>query len=93
MCVVSNIGGYYGDHYPWMPTTPVPVNPWPALPKTQQDDIELMRKFRELIDAAKKADEAAKEKDCEQPLQKEFIKQVLDRLDAIEKQLSRNGNA
>lgn len=91
MCVVSNIGDYYRTHKPeWpdfgkgvpMPTYPLP----PQWPKPQ--DLDAMRKFRELVKKAEEADEAAGEKDCEKPEVKDYIKQVLERLDAIEKRLT-----
>lgn len=92
MCVVSNIGDYYRRSYPEWPK----VDPWdrawptPGLPYQDPKDLaEAMRKFRDLVKAGEEADKAAGDKDCEKGEVKDYIKQVLARLDAIEKRLAK----
>lgn len=91
MCVVSNIGDYYRQHHPewpkvdpWEPYGPIPKQTPEQDPK---DVAEAMRKFRDLIKAGEEADKAAGDGDCEKGEVKDYIKQVLERLDKIEKRI------
>lgn len=94
MCAVSNIGDYYGQRFPEWPKP----NPWetqqtPSWP-IAQDQIEegkrildQLKQFERLVKEAEKADAAMGEADCERGEVKQFIKQVLDRLDGLEKRI------
>lgn len=88
MCVVSNIGGYYEKRYPQWPS---PI-PWPPREKTDKEEIEerarKMREFLDLVKRAEKTDKVMGEPDCERAEVKKFIKDVSDRLAAIEKRLA-----
>jgi hypothetical protein len=91
MCVVSNIGDYYRRTRPEWPK----ADPWdrawpvPSIPKQTPEELaEAMRKFRDLVKAGEEADKAAGDKDCEKGEVKDYIKQVLERLEAIEQRLT-----
>jgi hypothetical protein len=92
MCVVSNIGDYYGQRYrEWPRIDPFRMPdqlPTPSIPPQDPKDLaEQMRKFMELVKKGEEADKAMGEKDCEKGEVKKFIKQVGERLAAIEKRL------
>lgn len=51
-------------------------------------DRQKFGQFQQLYDQAKWFDRLTGQPDCEDPTKAEFMKRVLDRLDAIEKKLS-----
>lgn len=97
MCATSAILDYGYRNPPWYDhwqPLPAPINPFP-LPQQPQPIIlpdlearEAIKKFLEMLEAAKAFDKATKQPECEDPKKAEFEKKVLDRLDAIEKRLA-----
>lgn len=101
MCIVSNIGDYYGKRYPEWPTpTPweqqpfLPIPPMKGLPYVPQEQIEeakrildQLKQFKRLVKEAEKADAKMGEADCERAEVKKFIVDVLARLDGLEKRI------
>lgn len=88
MCVTSMIYDYGQRNPPWQQITPWP-GIYPGSPLPDQQAREAMQKFLDLIQNAKEYDRAAKQPDCEDPKKAEFMQQILDRLDAIEKRLGK----
>jgi hypothetical protein len=90
MCAVSAVLEYGIQNPPWdyryIPTWP---NVAPPKPQEQIDRevAENMRKFLEMIEAAKRFDKAANQPHCEDPKKAVFEGEVLKRLEAIEKRL------
>lgn len=89
MCAVSAVMDYGMRHPPWQFYPPtVPSMPMaPPQPFPDPEAAEALKKFMKMVEAAKEFDAASKQPDCEDPKKMEFMKQVLDRLDAIEKRL------
>lgn len=93
MCTASMVYDYGRQSPPWQ-TNPIPmpglsmqqqfISPTP-LPDTEARDA--IKQFIKLLDNAKEYDRATKQPDCEDPAKAEFMKQILDRLDAIERRL------
>lgn len=76
MCIVSYIGGYYGEDN-WKKH---PERNWTTY------NLEQMLKLQKLVDQARKMDEAAKEPECENPDTKKILVQILERLTKLEEQ-------
>ncbi len=76
MCIVSNIGGYYGREW------------WDRYPERNWEkyNYEQMKKLQDLIESARKMDQAAKEPECENPDTKKILVQILERLTKLEEQ-------
>lgn len=92
MCATSVVYDYGRQNPPWQNPAPMPGvgSPQQYLWNTPLPDTEAreaIKKFLKLIDNAKEYDEATKQRDCEAPAKASFMKEVLDRLDAIEKRL------
>lgn len=83
MCAVSMVYDYGRTNPPWQ--NPLGPSPMP-LPDTQVEDA--IKRYLKLIEDAKEYDRATKQPDCEDPEKAKFMKEVLDRLDAIEKRLA-----
>ena len=89
MCSVSAVMDMGAASPPWhqqqalqQPFTQFSPNPLPDL-----EAREAIKKFIELVEAAKRYDAATRAPDCEDPKKLEFMEQVLERLTAIEKRL------
>lgn len=71
MCVVSMIGDYYQ----------------PKFPKPEKTDIEKLREIMDLIEKAREYDELNKQPDCVKPEFDEWVRDIEERLEKIEKKL------
>lgn len=78
MCVVSNVSTY-GQQIGWPPLNPISPSPW---------TIDTIKKFMDLLEQARKFDEAAGQKDCVDPEKAKFEEALIKRLEAIEKKLN-----
>lgn len=86
MCAVSMIYDYGQKTWPLPPAPMIPTQPFqpfqPSLPTREQID-----EFQKLVKAAREFDRKTGQPDCEDPRKVEWLKQIMDRLDAIEKKL------
>lgn len=81
MCVVSNIGDYYGPRFPpWNPGHPYLPDFVP--PSKEQ---EVLKQIKELLEKARRVDAATGDRDCEDPKKTEWMKNVEKRLAELEK--------
>lgn len=80
MCVVSMISDW-GRQQTWAPQ--VPQTPWelPYVPPAiSPQDIEKIKEFLELLEQAKKFDEATKQPECTDDRKDKFEKELIDLL-------------
>lgn len=92
MCATSAILDYGMHHKPWenFPVYPYPF-PAPIPPLQLLPDLEAceaIKKFMDLLEAAKNFDRATKQADCEDPQKAAFEDEMRNRLSEIEKRLS-----
>lgn len=93
MCIVSNIGDYYGrrtsippwQQDPFYPTTPLPPVFIPEGKPPVEFTPEMLKQIKKLLEDAKKIDTVAGDKDCESEDKLAWVKQVEERLEALEK--------
>ena len=88
MCAVSQISDYGQRRFPqtdWWPNQIPQGTTDPHILEELRQQREMLEKFMKLVEAAKVFDAVAKEPDCEDPAKADFIKQVEDRLQRIEK--------
>jgi hypothetical protein len=91
MCVVSNVGDFYGDHFPkkypdWFPPAPVVAAPpiiYPQIPAgVSQEEFdklkEEVKKMKKLLKMAKKIDEATGQPDCEMEQKIAILKKIAE---------------
>lgn len=77
MCAVSAITQYGQLTWPYPDTIP----------------IDHMKHYRDMVEKAKKFDELTGQPDCEKPENKQWLKEVMDRLTKIEKHMLEKSEA
>lgn len=65
MCVVSMVTDYYNDIWP---------KRWPSNPRPWEQDEELKKQLKEVLERLDQIDKKLKDKDCKDEKKKKFIK-------------------
>lgn len=97
MCVVSMVMDHYGDrfrpYWPYVPNWPswpqdtppqVPFVPAPPTPQEAQGIADMIKQFRDALEAARKVDSLTAQPNCEDPEKAKLV----DRVAALEKEIA-----
>lgn len=96
MCVVSMVSDHYSKRWPFnddntaLPLGGIQGSPWQQIPASDLDSLrQILKEFREAMDAAKKVDKLTAQPDCEDAGKKQALEdrvaELERRLDAMDK--------